>query len=126
VYPRLDELNLEPVRRVIQDVFARHSIIAPGMEQVKAMVTGHVMPTPGAVMRFTELLADVLGDILTIEVGGATTNVHSVTEGSPAYVKLMVAPEPRSKRTVEGDLGVYINAAHIVAAAGEARRMCAM
>jgi len=121
VYLRLDELNLEPVRRVIQDVFAKHIIVAPGMEQVKAMVTGHVMPTPGAVMRFTELLADVLGDILTIEVGGATTNVHSVTEGSPAYVKLMVAPEPRSKRTVEGDLGVYINAAHIVAAAGEAR-----
>lgn len=78
------------------------------------------MPTPGAVMQSTELLADVLGDVLTIDVGGATTDVHSVTEGSPAYVKLMVAPEPRAKRTVEGDLGVYINAAHIVAAVGAA------
>lgn len=118
VYPRMDELNLEPVRRVIQDVFARHIITAPGMEQVKTMVTGDVVPTPGAVMRATELLADVLGDVLTVDVGGATTNVLSVTEGSPAYVKLMVAPEPRSKRTVEGDLGIYRNAAHIVAAAG--------
>jgi hypothetical protein len=119
VYPRIDELNLEPVRRVIQDVFARHIITAPGMEQVKAMVTGNLMPTPGAVMRASELLADVLGDTLTVDVGGATTNVHSVTEGSPAYVRLMVAPEPRSKRTVEGDLGVYINATHIAAAVGE-------
>jgi uncharacterized protein (TIGR01319 family) len=118
VYPRIDELNLEPVRRVIQDVFARHIITAPGMEQVKTMVTGDVVPTPGAVMHATELLADVLGDVLTVDVGGATTNVLSVTEGSPAYVKLMAAPEPRSKRTVEGDLGIYRNAAHIVAAAG--------
>ena len=117
VYPRIDELNLEPVRRVIQDVFARHIITAPGMEQVKTMVTGDVVPTPGAVMRATELLADVLGDVLTVDVGGATTNVLSVTEGSPAYVKLMVAPEPRSKRTVEGDLGIYRNAAHVAAAA---------
>jgi hypothetical protein len=117
VYPRIDELNINPVRRVIQDVFARHIITAPGMEQVKTIVTGNIMPTPGAVMRSTELLADVLGDVLTIDVGGATTDVHSVTEGSPAYAKLMVAPEPHSKRTVEGDLGVYINAAHIVAAA---------
>jgi hypothetical protein len=120
VYPRLDELNVDPVRQIIQEVFARHIITAPGMEQVKAMVTGNVMPTPGAVMRSTELLADVLGDVLTIDVGGATTDVHSVTDGSPAYIKLMVAPEPRSKRTVEGDLGVYLNAAHIVAAAGTA------
>jgi hypothetical protein len=60
-----------------------------------------------------------LGDVMTVDVGGATTDVHSVTEGSPGYAKLRVAPEPRSKRTVEGDLGVYINATHIVAAAGE-------
>jgi hypothetical protein len=118
VYPRIDELNIEPVRRVIQDVFARHIITAPGMEQVKALVTGDVMPTPGAVMQATELLADVLGDVLTIDVGGATTDVHSVTEGSPAYARLRMAPEPRAKRTVEGDLGVYMNARHVVAAAG--------
>lgn len=120
VYPRIDELHLEPVRRLIQDVFARHIITAPGMEQVKAMVTGNVMPTPGAVMRATELLAEILGDVLTIDVGGATTDVHSVTEGSPVYARRRVAPEPHSKRTVEGDLGVYINAAHLAAAAGEA------
>jgi uncharacterized protein (TIGR01319 family) len=120
VYPRIDELNIDPVRKVIQNVFATHIITAPGMEKVKGMITGDVIPTPGAVMRSTELLAEVLGDMITIDVGGATSDVHSVTEGSPKYVKMMIAPEPRSKRTVEGDLGVYVNSAHIIEAAGEA------
>lgn len=120
VYPRLDVLDLAPVRRVIQDVFARHIVTAPGLDKLKALLRGPVMPTPGAVMQATELLAELWGDVLTVDVGGATTDVHSVTDGSPAYARLLVAPEPRSKRTVEGDLGVYRNAAHIVAAAGAA------
>jgi len=33
VYPRIDQLNVEPVRRVIQDVFEEHIIHAPGMER---------------------------------------------------------------------------------------------
>lgn len=118
VYPRIDRLNVEPVRALIQEVFARHIVTAPGMEALKASLEGDVMPTPGAVMRATELLADALGDVMSIDVGGATTDVHSVTDGSPRYRGLAVAPEPRCKRTVEGDLGVYLNAAHVVAAAG--------
>lgn len=120
VYPRIDDLNIDPVRKVIQEVFARHIVTAPGMERVKEKVHGDIVPTPGAVMGSTELLARVLGDVMTVDVGGATTDVHSVTEGSPQYARMMVAPEPRSKRTVEGDLGVYVNAAHIVEAAGNA------
>jgi hypothetical protein len=30
---------------------------------------------------------------------------------------MMIAPEPRAKRTVEGDLGIYINAGNIIKAA---------
>jgi len=118
VYPRIDELNIDPVRKVIQDVFARHIITAPGMENVREMVRDDIIPTPGAVMRSTEILAEVMGDVMAVDVGGATTDVHSVTEGSPELKKMMIAPEPRSKRTVEGDLGVYINASRIVEAAG--------
>jgi hypothetical protein len=118
VYPRIDELNIDPVRKVIQDVFARHIVTAPGMETVRGMVTGDIVPTPGAVMRSTEMLAEALGDVMAVDVGGATTDVHSVTEGSPGLRKMAIAPEPRSKRTVEGDLGVYINALRIVEAAG--------
>ncbi|CAB5109949.1 Probable reactivating factor for D-ornithine aminomutase [Olavius algarvensis associated proteobacterium Delta 3] len=118
VYPRIDELNIDPVRKVIQDVFAHHIVTAPGMENIRQMVRDDIMPTPGAVMRSTEILAETMGDIMTVDVGGATTDVHSVTEGSPEFSKMMIAPEPRSKRTVEGDLGVYINASRIVEAAG--------
>ena len=118
VYPRIDELNIDPVREVIQDVFARHIVTAPGMEKVREMVHGDIIPTPGAVMRSTEILADVMGDVMAVDVGGATTDVHSVTEGAPEHTKMMIAPEPRSKRTVEGDLGVYVNASRIVQAAG--------
>jgi uncharacterized protein (TIGR01319 family) len=119
VYPRIDELNIEPVRKVIQAVFARHIITAPGMEKVKILITGDIVPTPGAVMMSAELLYEGIGDLVTIDVGGATSDVHSVTEGSQKFAKMMVAPEPRSKRTVEGDLGVFVNAAHTVEAAGE-------
>jgi uncharacterized protein (TIGR01319 family) len=118
VYPRIDELNIDPVRKVIQNVFARHIVTAPGMENVRAVVRDDILPTPGAVMRSTEILAEVMGDVMVVDVGGATTDVHSVTKGSPELSKMMIAPEPRSKRTVEGDLGVYINASRIVEAAG--------
>jgi len=119
VYPCIDELNIDPVRKVIQDVFARHIVTAPGMETIREMVRDDIVPTPGAVMRSTEILAETMGDVMTVDVGGATTDVHSVTEGSPEFSKMMIAPEPRSKRTVEGDLGVYINAPRIAEAAGE-------
>ena len=118
VYPRIDELNIDPVRKVIQDVFARHIVTAPGMENVRKIVRDAIIPTPGAVMRSTEILAETMGDVMAVDVGGATTDVHSVTEGSPEFAKMMIAPEPRSKRTVEGDLGVYINAPRIVEAVG--------
>ncbi len=119
VYPRIDELNLEPVRECIQAVFADHIVSAPGMDRVRRMCGGPVVPTPGAVLRATELLADALGDVMTVDVGGATTDVHSVTRGLPERERRRVAPEPRSKRTVEGDLGVYLNADRLARAAGD-------
>jgi hypothetical protein len=88
------------------------------MENVRKMVQDNILPTPGEVIRSTEILAEVMGDVMAVDVGGATTDVHSVTEGSRELAKMMIAPEPRSKRTVEGDLGVYINAPRIVEAAG--------
>ncbi len=114
VYPKIDELNVGPTRSVIQDVFARHIVTAPGMERIKEMAHGSVIPTPGAVLWAAEILYDEIGDLLVVDVGGATTDVHSVTEGSQKLAAITVWPEPLSKRTVEGDLGVYINAQHVI------------
>ena len=82
VYPSLDLLNVEPARATIQDIFEEHIVEAPGMAHIHEAVTGKIMPTPGAVMAMTERLYDVLGDVMTFDVGGATTDLHSVTEGS--------------------------------------------
>lgn len=114
VYPKIDELNIEPTRKVIQNVFEKHIIHGPGMEKVRDMVTGTIMPTPGAVMAASELLYEEIDDLLTIDVGGATTDIHSVTEGSDKIARILISPEPLSKRTVEGDLGVYVNMNNIV------------
>jgi uncharacterized protein (TIGR01319 family) len=120
VYPRIDDLNVEPTRRLIQQVFEEHIVVAPGMERIRQLVNGPVLPTPGAVMNAAMLLREVTGDVMMVDVGGATTDVHSVTEGSEEFAKFLVSPEPLAKRTVEGDLGVYINAPNLVARIGGA------
>jgi uncharacterized protein (TIGR01319 family) len=120
VYPRIDELNVEPARKVIQAVFEEHIIHAPGMEHIRDMVTGPIIPTPGAVMESAKLLYDAIGDLMVLDVGGATTDIHSVTEGSEEISRMLLAPEPVAKRTVEGDLGVYVNAMNLVGLIGRA------
>ena len=119
VYPKIDTLNVEPCRKVIQDAFEDHITHAPGMEHVREMVNGPIIPTPGAVMECTKLLYDCIGDVMTIDVGGATTDVHAVTEDSDAVARILTAPEPKAKRTVEGDLGVYVNRMKVIESIGE-------
>ncbi|HHX19720.1 MAG TPA: DNA mismatch repair protein MutL [Clostridiaceae bacterium] len=125
VYPSLDLLNVEPARATIQDIFEEHIVEAPGMAHIHEAVTGKIMPTPGAVMAMTERLYDVLGDVMTFDVGGATTDLHSVTEGSEDLRHYRMEPEPFAKRTVEGDLGVFVNRAHVIGAmnAGEKAKL---
>ncbi len=114
VYPKVDLLNVEPTRKLIQQAFEEHIIHAPGMEHVREMVNGPIIPTPGAVMEAAILLKGLLGDIIVFDVGGATTDVHSVTEGSEEITRILISPEPVAKRTVEGDLGVFVNVSHVV------------
>jgi len=119
VYPRIDQLNVEPTREAIQAVFERHITVAPGMSRIHRMVTGRLMPTPGAVLEAAALLYEEIGDLTVFDVGGSTTDVHSVTEGSPEVAELSVAPEPQAKRTVEGDLGVFRSAPNLVRRIGK-------
>jgi uncharacterized protein (TIGR01319 family) len=121
VYPKIDDLNVEPARKVIQNAFEEHIIHAPGMEHVRDMVGGPIIPTPGAVMEATKVLYECLGDLIVLDVGGATTDLHSVTEASDEIARILVSPEPKAKRTVEGDLGVYVNMNNIIEVIGESR-----
>jgi uncharacterized protein (TIGR01319 family) len=126
VFPDVDVLNIEPVRRLIHELFNRHIVHAPGMARLGELTRWGILPTPGAVLRGAELFAEALGDCgnrggdcLVFDVGGATSDVHSVTDGSLEWTSKTIEPEPRAKRTVEGDLGVFINARNIVEMAGD-------
>ncbi len=119
VFPDVDVLNVEPLRRLVHEAFNRHIVHAPGMARLGSLTRHGILPTPGAVLRAAELFAEVAGDCLVFDVGGATTDVHSVTEGGAEWHSRLVEPEPRAKRTVEGDLGVYVNARHVVELSGE-------
>lgn len=89
------------------------------MSGVREMVSGDILPTPGAVMRAAELMYEYIGDLAAFDVGGATTDVHSVTEGSEEISRMLISPEPVAKRTVEGDLGVFANARNLFVRMGE-------
>ncbi|GAB77446.1 conserved hypothetical protein [Austwickia chelonae] len=119
VFPDVDVLNVDPLRVLIHDVFSEHIVHAPGMGALAELTEAEVLPTPGAVLMAAERFAEAIGDVLVVDVGGATTDVHSVTDGSLELSAAVVEPEPRAKRTVEGDLGVYVNARTVAQASGE-------
>ena len=119
-------LNIEPAREAIRKVFIERIVHAKGIDAAAERFDAVLMPTPAAVMEGARLLSEGtegcagVGPLVVVDVGGATTDVHSVTEGEPAQggVVRRGLPEPYVKRTVEGDLGVRHNAQSILQAAG--------
>ena len=125
VMPEFNVLDIEPARAAIRGIFIDRIVHAKGIDRAAAEFDAVVMPTPAAVLEGARLVADGvpgikgLGSVLVVDPGGATTDVHSVAGGEPAPgVIPQGLPEPRVKRTVEGDLGMRHNAATVVEAAG--------
>ncbi len=112
VYPRVDYMNIQPLRKIIYETFEANITKAKGMYHIKEKIDGPIMPTPGAVMESAMLLSKHLGNLMVIDVGGATTDVHSITDPREEYQAFMEG-EPREKRTVEGDLGVFVNVQNV-------------
>lgn len=96
------------------------------MTGVQELIEGILMPTPAAVLSAAKLLAigngceTGIGDLMVVDVGGATTDVYSIAEGKPSKsgVVLRGLPEPFAKRTVEGDLGVRYSSLALIDSAG--------
>lgn len=126
VMPAFGELDIDPARAAIRQVFIDRIVHAKGIDRAAARFDAVLMPTPAAVLEGAQLLADGrdgeagLGELLVVDIGGATTDVHSVATGAPSRegVVQLGLPEPRVKRTVEGDLGMRHNALAIAEAAG--------
>src|SRR6478609_9671890 len=118
VLPRIDVENAGPAREVIRELFIERVVRAKGLSTTSAFFDSVVMPTPAAVLACAELIAEPpeglagAGSAVIIDVGGATTDLHSVlAPGPPRRRTSRVGPAPaRSGRTVEGDLGVRWNA----------------
>lgn len=129
VMPELDHLEVEPARQAIRTLFFERIVHAKGLDVAQEFVGGIVMPTPAAVLQAAELLArglpgePGLGELLVVDVGGATTDVHSLATGEPTRpnVAWKGLPEPFAKRTVEGDLGVRVSAVAAVESVGADR-----
>jgi len=123
VLPRIGELNPEPARAVIRDVFLRHVIGGKHLSRGLRFVSLVRGPTPDIVLTAVTRLATVVGgDVLVVDVGGATTDVYSAIEppdGSPRSDD--VSGTAWHGRTVEGDLGVRSSAVGIVDAARRER-----
>lgn len=126
VMPEMNRLNIEPVAEVIRQIFLERIILAKGLNKASAMLDGIMMPTPSAVQKALALLSRGtkrtrgLGDLLAVDLGGATTDVYSIAKGEPSNPTTVLRglPEPMVKRTVEGDLGMRYNATGILEAAG--------
>lgn len=125
VMPRLNVLNVEPTREVIRHVFMENIIYAKGIDNALDFINNIMMPTPAAVLKLADVLSEGtdeeegLGDILIVDIGGATTDIHSACDGYPtSSASLKGLEEPYLKRTVEGDLGMRYSAVSLFEAAG--------
>jgi len=131
VLPELDRLEIEPARELIRRVFMERIVHAKGLDKVRDLIGTVVMPTPRAVLKGCELLAKGtdgqagLGELVGIDVGGATIDIHSISNGYPSQPGVIQKglPEPYIKRTVEGDIGIRYNASHILEKVGKNRIM---
>ena len=109
VVPRIGVLAPDAARRAIREMFLAHVIGGKGLSSradFTAMVHG---ATPDLVLTGVEVLAAESGDdVVVVDIGGATTDVHSVVRLDPEDAGLsreVVATTPVT-RTVEGDLGM--------------------
>lgn len=122
IMPTIHQLKVKEAREAIHQEFIRQITKARGMSPLQQEITNDkVIPTPGAVLMAAELLAKGtyeqkgVGDVVIVDLGGATTDVHSVLPGleklDDEEIGLIVTNEKQvSYRTVEGNLGMRVSA----------------
>lgn len=130
IMPTIHELNTAPAREAIHEQFIKQITKADGLTQFRESLTDKtVIPTPGAVLLASELLAkgtyeqDGIGGLIIVDIGGATTDIHSVL---PELLELdieerglIVSNQKQfSYRTVEGNLGMRVSATGVPEAIG--------
>ena len=100
--PEFNTLNIEPAREAIREIFLKRIIHAKGLTKVKSLIEGILMPTPSAVLNAAHRLSAGFGDekgigeLMVVDAGGATTDVHSIADGLPTQSGVIYKglPEP--------------------------------
>ncbi|HON86994.1 MAG TPA: glutamate mutase L [Bacillota bacterium] len=107
IRPVLEKEVLEPARRAIHELFLEHVMMhAPGYATLVAWTQGNVKPTPVAVGDALTYVSEIAqGDVLAVDVGGATTDVFSVIDGE-------------FYRTVSANLGMSYSMGNVLGEAG--------
>lgn len=118
VMPKINLLHAEPTRNILRQIFMEKIIESKGLQDVYQLTEEPILPTPTAVLHAASLLSKGyedekgLGDLVVLDIGGATTDLHSIATGKPTNPSIRVEglQEPVEKRTVEGDLGMRYSA----------------
>jgi uncharacterized protein (TIGR01319 family) len=107
--PVLERENLGPARDAIHDMFLEHVMAhAPGYDKLMSWTDAPIMPTPGAVGNILQRIAkDQNINVVGVDIGGATTDVFSVFDGT-------------FNRTVSANLGMSYSISNVCAEAGMA------
>ncbi len=107
IRPTMEVEVLEPVTKKIHELFL-HSVMedAPGYAQLKQITDGDIFPTPLSVLKVMNLLKSKnSSSILTVDIGGATTDIFSVIND-------------RLYRTVSANYGMSYSISNVIANAG--------
>lgn len=129
VMPALSRLETSEVQAEIRRLFLERIVRARGLDKLRSSVGGVLMPTPAAVLEAMRLLSrgtestNGIGELIAVDLGGATTDVYSMADGSPDNDSTLQKglPEPFDKRTVEGDIGMRHSASGVMEAVGVKR-----
>ena len=104
--PDLESEQLAPARDAIHELFLEHVMAqAPGYRKLIEWTDAPVMPTPGAVGKILQSIAERESiNVLGVDIGGATTDVFSVFCGE-------------FNRTVSANLGMSYSISNVCASA---------
>jgi len=107
IRPELEKENPGPARREILRIFMDHVMKrAPGYERLLNVVSAPILPTPGAVFELLKKYSQEKDiNILSFDVGGATTDVFSAYGGEVT-------------RTVSANLGMSYSLLQTIKRAG--------
>ncbi|MBI5030162.1 MAG: glutamate mutase L [Chloroflexi bacterium] len=132
VMPEVNRFQIEVVNEAIRELFQTVIIRAKGFDVVEEFMDAPFIPTPRAAFRGINLLArghgneEGIGNILALDIGGATTDFFSNVTDNPLFVyegsdnskrvkrTILKTPNtPMAYRRVEGKYGLAYNAENL-------------